>query len=118
MKTIDRIAAGIIRQLEGRASARVVTVLALVFALSSADLGAIGALAIQLKRGLGISETQSGLLLTASFLVGAGATLPFGWLVDRTNRTRVLAFRTYRRDVATADAYARRTFTGEPISRR
>jgi predicted MFS family arabinose efflux permease len=46
---------------------------------------------IQLRRGLGIGETQIGLLLTASFLVGAVATLPFGWLVDRTNRTRVLA---------------------------
>jgi len=91
MEIVDRIAAGIIRQLEGRASARVVTVLALVFALSSADLGAIGAMAMQLKQGLGIGETQIGLLLTASSLVGAVATLPFGWLVDRTNRTRVLA---------------------------
>jgi len=91
MAIVDHIAAGIIRQLEGRASARVVAVLALVFALSSADLGAIGAMAIQLKHGLGVGETQIGLLLTASSLVGAVATLPFGWLVDRTNRTRVLA---------------------------
>ncbi len=91
MKIVDRIAAGIIRQLEGRASTRVVAALALVFALSSADLGAIGAMALQLRQGLGIGETQIGLLLTASFLVGAVATLPFGWLVDRTNRTRVLA---------------------------
>jgi len=92
MEIVGRIAAGIIRQLEGRASARVVAVLALVFALSSADLGAIGAMAIQLKQGLGIGETKIGLLLTASSLIGAVATLPFGWLVDRTNRTRVLAF--------------------------
>ncbi|MCL5281476.1 MAG: MFS transporter [Planctomycetes bacterium] len=77
--------------MEGRASARVVTVLALVFALSSADLGAIGAMALQLNRGLGIGATEIGLLLTASSLVGAIATLPFGWLVDRTNRTRMLA---------------------------
>jgi predicted MFS family arabinose efflux permease len=91
MEIVDRIAAGIIRQLEGRASARVIAALALVFALGSADLGAIGAMAIQLKQGLGIGETQIGLLLTASSLVGAVATLPFGWLVDRTNRTRVLA---------------------------
>ncbi len=91
MAIVDRIGAGIIRQLEGRASGRVVAVLALVFALSSADLGAIGAMAIQLKEGLGIGETQVGLLLTASFLVGAVATFPFGWLVDCTNRTRVLA---------------------------
>jgi len=44
MEIVDRIGAGIIRQLEGRASARVVGVLALVFALSSADLGALGAM--------------------------------------------------------------------------
>ncbi len=91
MEIVDRIAAGIVRQLEGRASARVVAVLALVFALSSADLGAIGAMALQLNKGLGIGETEIGLLLTASSLVGAIATLPFGWLVDRTNRTRILA---------------------------
>ncbi len=91
MEIVDRIAAGILRQLEGRASARVVAVLALVFALSSADLGAIGAMALQLREGLGIGETEIGLLLTASSLVGAVATLPFGWLVDRTNRTRMLA---------------------------
>ncbi len=91
MGIVHRVSAWAIGQMEGRASARVVTALALVFALSSADLGAIGAMAIQLKQGLGIGETQIGLLLTASFLVGAMATLPFGWLVDRTNRTRVLA---------------------------
>jgi MFS family permease len=91
MEIVDRIAAGIIRQLEGRASAHVVAVLALVFALGSADLGAIGAMALQLREGLGIGETEIGLLLTASSLVGAVATVPFGWLVDRTNRTRMLA---------------------------
>src|SRR5512143_3362872 len=91
MGIVRRVSAWAIGQMEGRASARVVSVLALVFALSSADLGAIGAMAIQLKRGLGIGETQIGLLLTASSLVGAIATLPFGWLVDRANRTRVLA---------------------------
>jgi predicted MFS family arabinose efflux permease len=90
MGIVRRISAGVIGQMEGRASARVAAALALVFALSSADLGAIGAMALQLKQGLGIGETQIGLLLTASFLVGAIATLPFGWLVDRTNRTRVL----------------------------
>jgi predicted MFS family arabinose efflux permease len=66
-------------------------VLALVFALSSADLGAIGAMALQLREGLAIGETEIGLLLTVSSFVGAVATLPFGWLVDRTNRTRMLA---------------------------
>ena len=57
----------------------------------SADKGAIGAMALQLERGLGIGKTELGLLLTVSSLVGVVATLPFGWLADRTNRTRVLA---------------------------
>lgn len=63
MAITHRIVAWAIRQLGGRAIARVVAGFAAVFALDSADKGAIGAI----------------------------ATLPFGWLADRTNRTRVLA---------------------------
>jgi predicted MFS family arabinose efflux permease len=86
-----RIVAWVIRQLKGRASARLVAVFAAVFALDSADKGAIGAMAAQLEQSLRIGKTELGLLLTVSSLVGVVATLPFGWLADRTNRIRVLA---------------------------
>jgi MFS family permease len=91
MAITHRIVAWATRQLGGRASARVVAVFAAVFALDSADKGAIGAMAIQLEQSLRIGKTELGLLLTVSSLVGFVATLPFGWLADRTNRTRVLA---------------------------
>jgi predicted MFS family arabinose efflux permease len=91
MGIIRRIPAWGTRQLGGRASARVVGVFAAVFALDSADKGAVGAMAVELQRGLGIGKTELGLLVTVTALAGAVGTLAFGWLVDRTRRTRVLA---------------------------
>jgi predicted MFS family arabinose efflux permease len=70
---------------------RVVVALASVLALDSADKATIGTSATQLQAGLGIGKTDVGLLLTISSLVGALAALPLGALVDRTNRTRLLA---------------------------
>jgi predicted MFS family arabinose efflux permease len=64
--------------------------LAGVLALNAADLATVGAVAPQLERAMGISNTQVGLLLTTSQVVGAGATLPFGLLADRVRRTRLL----------------------------
>jgi predicted MFS family arabinose efflux permease len=92
MGLLRRVMAWAVRQLGGRASARVVAVFAAVFALDSADKGAVGAMAMQLQQGLGIGKTELGLLLTASSFAGAVGTVPFGWLVDRACRTRVLAF--------------------------
>jgi MFS family permease len=62
-----------------------------VLALESADLATVGASAPQLQAAFGISETQLGLLAAVSTFVGAIATVPFGALVDRVNRTRLLA---------------------------
>jgi predicted MFS family arabinose efflux permease len=92
MDVVKRVIAWSREQLGGRASAYVVAAFAGVFALDSADKGAVGAMATELQQGLGIGKAQLGLLLTVSSLAGAVGTLPFGWLVDRTRRTRVLAF--------------------------
>ncbi|HVU92517.1 MAG TPA: MFS transporter, partial [Jatrophihabitans sp.] len=70
---------------------RVVVVLAAVLALDSADKATVGTSATQLQAGLHISHAQIGLLLTVTSLVGAVATVPFGVLVDRVCRTRLLA---------------------------
>jgi predicted MFS family arabinose efflux permease len=91
MGSIRRIWAWGIRQLGGRASAHVVAVFGAVFALDSADKGALGAMAVELQHSLRIGTTELGLLVTVTALAGAIGTLPFGWLVDRTRRTRVLA---------------------------
>lgn len=73
-----------------RRRVRVVLLLGGVLALSTADLATIGAVAAELKRDLGISNTDVGLLAGVSSLVGALATIPIGMLTDRVNRTRLL----------------------------
>ncbi len=76
--------------LGGADRTRVILVLAAVLALNGADIATVGASATSLRRALGIHNTDIGLLVTVSSLVAAFASLPFGVLADRTNRTRVL----------------------------
>lgn len=69
----------------------IIAVLAAVLGLSGADVATVGASATELRHALGISDTQVGLLVAATLLVGAVATLPFGVLADHVKRTRTLA---------------------------
>jgi predicted MFS family arabinose efflux permease len=68
----------------------VILVLASVLGLSGADVATVGASASELRSGLHITNTDIGLLVSVSSLVGAVATLPFGVLADRVTRTRIL----------------------------
>lgn len=68
-----------------------VVILAGVLALSSADAATVGASAIELRQHLHIDNTDVGLLVAVSSLVGAVASLPFGILADRVRRTWTLA---------------------------
>ncbi len=71
---------------------RVVTLLACVLALDSANTATVGAIAVPLRTALGINDTQIGLLLAASTGIGALTTLPAGVLIDRVgSRTRLLS---------------------------
>jgi len=74
----------------GPARVRAVVLLACVLALAGADTATVGAAAEPLRRALGISNTDIGLLVTVSSLVGAMFSLPFGVLADRTRRTWIL----------------------------
>jgi predicted MFS family arabinose efflux permease len=74
----------------GRTRARVIAVLASVLALSAADMGAIGATAINIEHAFHVGKVDIGLLLTVTAFVAAAATLPFGVLVDRVRRTRLI----------------------------
>lgn len=74
----------------GPARFRVITLLALVLGLDSANNGTVGAIVVPLKQSFHISNTQVGLLVTLSSIVGAVATLPCGALADHVNRTRML----------------------------
>jgi len=70
---------------------RVIVVLAAVLALSSADIVTVGASATALRSDLSITNTEIGLLVAASSLVGALASVPFGVLADRIRRTFTLS---------------------------
>ena len=76
--------------LGGEERTRVIVVLAAILGLSGADAATVGASASELRASLHISNTDIGLLVAVSSLVGALATLPFGVLADRVRRTRVL----------------------------
>jgi MFS family permease len=75
----------------GPARTRIVLVLASVLALSSADAATVGAAAVQLRHALGIGNTDIGLLVAVTSLVGAVFSVPFGVLADRVRRTWMLA---------------------------
>ncbi len=76
--------------LGGEERTRVIVVLAAILGLSGADAATVGASASELRAGLHITNTDIGLLVAVSSLVGAVASLPFGVLADRVRRTRVL----------------------------
>jgi MFS family permease len=77
--------------LGGAERTRAIIVLAAVLGLSGADAATVGASASELRSSLHITNTDVGLLVAVSSLVGAVASLPFGVLADRVTRTRVLA---------------------------
>jgi predicted MFS family arabinose efflux permease len=75
----------------GRARLKVIALLACVLALDAADKATVGAVATQIEAGLHVGNLQIGWLVTASTAVAAVMTLPFGALVDRVPRVRLLA---------------------------
>ncbi|MGO8862862.1 MAG: MFS transporter [Acidimicrobiales bacterium] len=77
--------------LGGPTRAQIILVLAGVLALSSADAATVGASAIELRAHLHINNTDIGLLVAVSSLVGAIAAVPFGVLADRVRRTWTLS---------------------------
>jgi MFS family permease len=76
--------------LGGAERTRIIVLLASVLALSSADATTVGAAALPLRDSLHIGNTDIGLLVTVTSLVGAIASLPFGVLADRVRRTWTL----------------------------
>ena len=80
------------RLLGGAERTRVIVVLACVLGLSGADAATVGASATELRAALHVSNTDIGLLVSVTSLVGAVATLPFGVLADRVKRTATLGF--------------------------
>lgn len=85
---------GIERPLEqlvgGRARMKVIVLLACLLALDAADKATVGAVAMELKHSLHIGNVDIGWLVAASTGVAALVTLPFGVLVDKIHRVRLL----------------------------
>jgi MFS family permease len=86
-RSIDRVD----RALGGPERRRVLLVLAAVLGLAGADQATVGASATQLRHSLGLTHTDLGLIAGVSQFVAAVVAVPLGTLVDRINRTRMLA---------------------------
>jgi predicted MFS family arabinose efflux permease len=84
------LARGLTSLLGGEERTRVIVLLASVLGLAGADAATVGASAGPLRSSLHISNTDIGLLVSVTALVGAFATLPFGVLADRVRRTTTL----------------------------
>ena len=95
----------------GPARRKAILLLAAVLSLSSADVGAISALAPQLESAFHVGTAGIGLLVTASSVVGALTTLPVGVLADRMSRTRLLSVSILLWGVAEVIAAASTSFT-------
>ncbi len=80
----------VIEVVGGPARLRAISVLAAVKIVDSADIGMVGTMAAQLEVAFHVGNTAIGLLVTVAGLTGAIATLPFGVLTDRINRSRLL----------------------------
>ncbi len=95
-----RMQAQMVHAVGGPARARVIFLFGAVLALASADAATIGAVAGELQPALGIDNTEVGLLNSVTLLAGALAVLPVGFLVDRVNRIKMLAFSIFLWSVA------------------
>jgi MFS family permease len=78
-------------QFGGSARTKVILLFAAVLALNSADVATVGASATQLRASLHISNADIGVLVAVTAMVGALFSVPFGFLIDRTNRIAVLS---------------------------
>jgi predicted MFS family arabinose efflux permease len=65
-------------------------VLACILALDTADKATVSAVADDLKSAFNIGNTDIGILIATTSFAGAALTIPFGILVDRYNRRRLL----------------------------
>ncbi len=78
------------KQAGGPARLQVILLLAAILGLDTADKATVSAVADGLKTAFGIGNTDIGILISVVSFVGAAATLPFGILVDRFRRRRLL----------------------------
>ena len=83
--------ANIARRLAGSYQRRALILLALVFVLDYGERTLVGAMGPTLKEVFGIGNFRLGLLSGAFLFVGALAAIPMGMLIDKVNRTVLMA---------------------------
>jgi predicted MFS family arabinose efflux permease len=74
-----------------RPERRTLALLASILALASANAATIGAIAPEVRQAFHVDNTAIGVLASSATAAAAVATVPFGILVDRWERTRLLA---------------------------
>jgi MFS family permease len=89
-RQVEHHVEAVVERVGGWTRTRVVALLAAVLAVSTADTGAISAIAPNLERSLHIGNVEIGLLVTVSGLTAAAGMLPAGWVTDRRTRTRLV----------------------------
>lgn len=105
-----------------RSPAAILAILALINFINYVDRQVIAPLAVLLVRpesegGLGLSQTQFGLLYTAFMIVHSLASVPLGILADKFARTRLIAVGVGVWSMATALAAFARSFAGLFVAR-
>lgn len=86
----DEVRDRVDRATGGPARRQVIILLAAILGLDTADKAALSSVAGGLKTAFGIGNTEIGILVSVVSFVGAILTLPFGALIDRFNRQRML----------------------------
>lgn len=79
-----------LKQLKGLPQFKIIAILGFVLALDAADKATVSALAMELKSYFAIDNILIGLLIALVAFTTSLFTLPFGVLVDRFNRKRIL----------------------------
>jgi predicted MFS family arabinose efflux permease len=98
-------------------SSTILTVLALTNLISYAARNALFAVYPDLKVQFGIDDDQIGLLTTVYMIPHAAATLPFGWIGDRSDRRRVIAIGMVLAGIAGAAGAFAQSFASLAVSR-
>ena len=110
MVVTDRLVDRVARRAGGRDRLCVIVALGAVLALDSGDKGMIGATATELQVTFSVGTTGIGLLVTVTGVVATLSTIPFGVLVDRVPRVRLLTIVAVVWAVAMAVSAAAPTF--------
>ncbi len=96
---------------------RVLILLAAVLGLTGADQATVGASATQISAALHVNHAGLGTIAAASGVVAAVVGLPLGVLVDRVNRTRMLAIAAASWAVVMAGSAATGSFSQLVVAR-